>query len=145
MPEAAVRRGRHRVQWKRRSCVLLEHVGHGVQAGLRVRGEPRGPEGAFGEGAAREGAVDDLDLLSTRVEDEPVLPYYRAAAQGVDADLTFLPGSQTLPPVDRDLVQILPPAFCCGTGEKQGRARGRILLVPVVGFYYFDVVALAEL
>src|SRR5215218_1247898 len=123
---------------------VLEHVGHRVQAWLRVSDEARGPQGAVGEGAAGEGAVDDLDLLSTRVEDEPVLPDHRAAPQGVNADLTFLSGRQTLPPVDRDLVQILPPALCCGAGEKQGRARGRILLAPVVGLHDLDVVALAE-
>ena len=55
--------------------------------------------------------MDDLDLLATRVEDESVLPDYRSAAQGMDADLTLLPGRQTLPPVDCDLVQILSPAF----------------------------------
>src|SRR5688572_4827108 len=124
---------------------VSEHVGHRVQAGLRVRGEARGPESAVGEGAAGEGAVDDLDLFATRVEDEPGLPYYRAAAQGVDADLTPLAGGQTLPSVDRDLVQTLSPSPGCGTGEKQGRAGGRILLVFVVGLYDFDVVALAEL
>src|SRR5215211_7998046 len=59
-----------------------EHVGHRVQAWLRVSGEARGPQGAVGEGAAGEGAVDDLDLLSTRVEDEPVLSDHCAAAQG---------------------------------------------------------------
>src|SRR5919112_309408 len=123
---------------------VFEHVGHRVEAWLRVSGEARGPQGAVGEGAAGEGAVDDLDLLSPRGEDEPVLSDHCAAAQGVDADLTFLPGGQTLPPVDRDLVQILSPALGRGTGKKQGRARGRVLLVVVVGFYDLDVVALAE-
>src|SRR5688572_15992202 len=122
---------------------VSEHVGHRVQTGLRIRGEARGPESPVGEGAAGEGAVDDLELLSTRVEDEPVLPDNRAAAQGVDADLTFLPGCQTLPPVDDDLVQVPLSALGGGPGEKQGCAGGRVLLVPVVGFYDLDVVALA--
>src|SRR5215212_239946 len=107
---------------------VFEHVGHRVQAWLRVSGEARGPQGAVGEGAAGEGAVNDLDLLSARIEDEPVLPYYRAAAQGVDADLTFLPGRQTLPPVDSDLVQILSPAFCRGTGENRAVPEGASFL-----------------
>ena len=92
----------------RGSCATLKHVGHGVEAGLCIGGEPGGAEGAVGEGAAGEGAVCDLDLFATRVEDETVLAYDRAAAQGVDADLTLSPGRETFPPVDRDLVQVLP-------------------------------------
>src|SRR5918994_1603924 len=74
------------------SSNTLQHVGHRVKARLRVRDEPCGPEGAVGEGAAGEGPVDDLDLLSARVEDEPVFADHRAAAQGVDTDLTLLAG-----------------------------------------------------
>src|SRR5215208_4949889 len=124
---------------------VFEHVGHRVQAGLRVRRESRGPEGAVGEGAAGEGAVGDLDLPPPRVEGEPVLPDHRAAAQRVDSDLTFLPGRQTLPPVDDDLVQVHCSSFGGRAGEKQGCARGRVLLGPVVGLNDLDIVALAEL
>src|SRR5215213_4060543 len=122
---------------------VLEHVGHRVQAGLRVRDEPRGPQGAVGEGATGEGAVDDLDLLSARVEDEPMFSDYGAAAQGVDADLTFSSGCRTLPPVDGDLVQVPIPSLVRGPREKQRGARGRVLLVLVVGLHDLDVVALA--
>src|SRR5215218_1469292 len=125
--------------------MALEHIGHGVQARLRVRDEPRGPESAVGEGAAGDGAVDDLDLLAPRVEDEPMLPDYRAAAQGVDTDLTLLPGCHTLPPVDRGLLKVLFSSLGGGVREKQGRSRWCVLLVFVVGFNDLDVVAFAEL
>src|ERR687885_1806571 len=109
-----------------------KYVGHRVQAWLRVSSEPRGAQRAVGEGTAGEGAVDDLDLFAPRVEDEPVLADDRAAAQGVDADLTLLPGRYAFPPANGDLLQLPPPSLGRGPREKQGGARGRVLLVPVV-------------
>ena len=91
-----------------RELAGVQNVGHGIEAGTRVCGETGGAERAVGEGAAGEGAVCDLDFFAARVEDETVLAYDRAAAQGVDADLALPPGRETFPPVDRDLVQVLP-------------------------------------
>ena len=82
-----------------------------------------------------------LDLLAFGVEDQAVFSDDRSSTQGMYPDLSFSPGSDALPSVSCNLIQVLSPSFGGGSREQQRGPGRRVLLVTVMSFYDLDIVA----
>jgi len=116
---------------------LTDHVVHGVEAGLLVNQEHRGLQRARRKDAAVLGAVADADALRRAEEAHLMLARHRAAADGKQADLVFVPAlGAVVTAVDRHALGIFD-----GVIEHIGGAAGSVQLLVVVLFHDLDIKA----